>query len=165
MTKTKLLEALAFAEIAHTGAARKGTGEPYINHPIRVAALVAAHGGSEEAVIAAYLHDVVEDTHYTAEHVADLFGHEVAKIVVGLTSPGDDSEYNALLAAGGSDVHLVKAADIVDNTANAAEALGAYASTYLKKKAITLALLTKAPESLVLIAKGNIEHGNKLLAV
>lgn len=53
--------ALAFATAAHGEQKRKYTGNPYIEHPIRVAQLVKEAGGTEEMIAAAYLHDVVED--------------------------------------------------------------------------------------------------------
>lgn len=53
--------ALAFARVAHGEQKRKYTGNPYIEHPIRVAQLVREAGGTEEMIAAAYLHDVVED--------------------------------------------------------------------------------------------------------
>lgn len=53
--------ALAFARTAHGEQKRKYTGNPYIEHPIRVAQLVKEAGGTEEMIAAAYLHDVVED--------------------------------------------------------------------------------------------------------
>lgn len=53
--------ALAFARAAHGEQKRKYTGNPYIEHPIRVAQLVKEAGGTEEMIAAAYLHDVVED--------------------------------------------------------------------------------------------------------
>lgn len=56
--------ALAFARAAHGEQKRKYTGNPYIEHPIRVAQLVKEAGGTEEMIAAAYLHDVVEDVPY-----------------------------------------------------------------------------------------------------
>ena len=53
--------ALAFARAAHGEQKRKYTGNPYIEHPIRVAQLVKEAGGTEQMIAAAYLHDVVED--------------------------------------------------------------------------------------------------------
>lgn len=60
--------ALAFATAAHGEQKRKYTGNPYIEHPIRVAQLVKEAGGTKEMIAAAYLHDVVEDV-----SLADLF--------------------------------------------------------------------------------------------
>ncbi len=78
-------KAFLFAKEAHKGARRK-SGEPYIIHPIEVAHIVAKELGlGTKSVVAALLHDVVEDTDYTVEDIANLFGEKVAQIVSGLT--------------------------------------------------------------------------------
>ena len=64
--------ALAFATAAHGEQKRKYTGNPYIEHPIRVAQLVKEAGGTEEMIAAAYLHDVVEDV--SLEKIRELCG-------------------------------------------------------------------------------------------
>ena len=81
---TRTEEALRFAETAHQGQFRK-SGEPYIVHPILVAAITAAVSGDETMVQAALLHDVVEDTPHTLEEIRERFGDDVAHIVEGLT--------------------------------------------------------------------------------
>ncbi|NLK66825.1 MAG: bifunctional (p)ppGpp synthetase/guanosine-3',5'-bis(diphosphate) 3'-pyrophosphohydrolase [Campylobacteraceae bacterium] len=68
----------------HDGQFRK-SGEPYAVHPILVACIVAFMGGDDDMVIAALLHDVVEDTEYTVEEVREKFDDGVAKLVEGLT--------------------------------------------------------------------------------
>lgn len=60
-----LLRAATFAATAHVGQTRRGLPDPYINHPLRVAHHAAQAGLGEDAVIAALLHDVVEDTAHT----------------------------------------------------------------------------------------------------
>lgn len=71
-----------FAEAAHAGQTRKGAGkEPYISHVAEVAALVAGFGGSGGQVMAAWLHDTVEDCGVSPEEVAARFGAEVAALV------------------------------------------------------------------------------------
>jgi guanosine-3',5'-bis(diphosphate) 3'-pyrophosphohydrolase len=65
---------------------RRKSGEPYIYHPIAVAQIVAEEIGlGTTSVVAALLHDVVEDTDFTLEDMSRLFGPKVAKIVDGLT--------------------------------------------------------------------------------
>lgn len=65
---------------------RRRTGEPYIFHPIAVAKIVAYEIGLDTtSIVAALLHDVVEDTDYTIEDIERLFGENVARIVSGLT--------------------------------------------------------------------------------
>ncbi|HUD11256.1 MAG TPA: RelA/SpoT family protein, partial [Candidatus Saccharimonadia bacterium] len=77
-------QAVAFAIQAH-GDQVRASGQPYIIHPIAVAETVASWGLDYEAVIAALLHDVVEDTDVTLEGVAELFGPKVAELVDGVT--------------------------------------------------------------------------------
>lgn len=84
----RVLAALAFAAERHRGQLRKGvTHEPYINHPIGVVTLLWEIGGVRDVttLVAALLHDVVEDTATTPEEVARRFGVEVAGIVAELT--------------------------------------------------------------------------------
>ena len=78
------VKALELALTAHEGQLRK-SGEPYIIHPILVAAITAAFSSDETMVQAALLHDVVEDTSYTIEELEALFGDDVAHMVEGLT--------------------------------------------------------------------------------
>lgn len=82
----RLSAAYSLAAQAHAGQRRKGRGDvPYINHPCAVAALVAEAGGSADAVIAAVLHDTVEDTGTTLEDIRCRFGDRVAGLVDALT--------------------------------------------------------------------------------
>src|SRR5262249_51430933 len=77
--------ALRFAERAHRGQQRKGGDEPYILHPITVATLLAASGGDEDLICAAYLHDVVEDAGVELDEIAAMFGDEVAAMGAAVT--------------------------------------------------------------------------------
>ncbi|MCU7800000.1 MAG: bifunctional GTP diphosphokinase/guanosine-3',5'-bis pyrophosphate 3'-pyrophosphohydrolase [gamma proteobacterium symbiont of Lucinoma myriamae] len=76
--------AYLFGAEAHEGQTRM-TGEPYIYHPIAVARILAEMRMDEKTLIAAILHDVIEDTETHKEQIASLFGQEVAEIVDGLT--------------------------------------------------------------------------------
>jgi len=80
-------EALAFAKKAHEGQVRKYTGEPYVTHCIAVSEAVAAHVDDEDAIVAALLHDTVEDTDVTLEEIVEKFGERVAEYVWYLTKP------------------------------------------------------------------------------
>ncbi len=83
-----LLQALRFAAEKHRDHRRKGaTAAPYINHPITVAEQLAAFGlGSDmELLMAAILHDVVEDTDTTEAELVEVFGKRVARIVMEVT--------------------------------------------------------------------------------
>jgi len=77
-------EAIEFSRAAHQGQKRQ-SGDPYISHPIAVARILATLRLDVQAIIAALLHDVVEDTGTTAEQVAEKFGKPVAKLVDGLS--------------------------------------------------------------------------------
>jgi GTP pyrophosphokinase len=81
-------QALALAEQAHQGVMRD-SGEPYINHPIKVAETVRGWGLDEESIAAALLHDTVEDTGTTLKDIEKKFGAEVALLVNGLTKLDD----------------------------------------------------------------------------
>ncbi len=81
---SRIVDAVALAEYYHKDQIRK-SGEPYVVHPILVAALTAYVGGDEEMVIAALLHDVIEDTHCEIDELTRRFGPSVARLVEGLT--------------------------------------------------------------------------------
>lgn len=77
-------KAYELANKAHEGQTR-ATGEPYIIHPLAVAYILAELRMDEEGLIAALLHDVVEDTEYTVEDIKKAFGEEIAFLVDGVT--------------------------------------------------------------------------------
>jgi (p)ppGpp synthase/HD superfamily hydrolase len=77
--------ALAFATEKHHGQRRKGSGAPYVTHPLAVASIVGQYGGDEDQAIAALLHDVMEDCGVTRDDLATRFGERVARIVVACT--------------------------------------------------------------------------------
>lgn len=80
-------KAFKIADRAHEGQLRC-SGQPYVIHPILVAKIVAELGMDKESVIAALLHDVVEDTDLTLEDVTEKFGKSVASLVDGVTKLG-----------------------------------------------------------------------------
>lgn len=78
-------KAFNFARHAHKGV-RRLSGEPYIMHPLAVAQIVCSEIGlGSTSICSALLHDVVEDTDYTVEDIANMFGPKIAQIVDGLT--------------------------------------------------------------------------------
>lgn len=117
-------QALQFATQAHAGQTRAG-GEPYVNHPIRVADSIKQYKQSHnlDALIdAALLHDTVEDTDTTHEALHDLFGGLVASLVKELTSDPEQikkmgkAQYLAhKMAAMSSYALVIKLADRLDN--------------------------------------------------
>ena len=80
----QLESAYHFSEIAHQGQFRK-TGDPYISHPIAVASILAQWHLDPQALTAALLHDVMEDTHVTKDEISRRFGKPVADLVDGLS--------------------------------------------------------------------------------
>lgn len=84
----KLLQAISFSARKHRLQKRKGAdGEPYINHPVEVANLLAGVGKVEDIdiLIAAVLHDTIEDTDTNAEEITNLFGARVCGMVLEVT--------------------------------------------------------------------------------
>lgn len=125
-SRQKIKEAFEFANEAHKGVRRR-SGEPYIMHPLAVATIATREIGlGTTSVIASLLHDVVEDTDYTVEDIANLFGSKVATIVDGLTKisgvMGSDTSQQAesfrkmiLTLADDVRVILIKIADRLHN--------------------------------------------------
>ena len=99
--------ALALAVRMHAGQYRK-SGDPYVVHPIVVAAITASFSADETMVIAALLHDVVEDTEHSIEEIEAEFGKDVAHIVAGLTKIVMIRDEN--LAASGNDERISSSA-------------------------------------------------------
>lgn len=126
----RLLRAFDVAARLHASQRRKGSGVPYLAHPMAVAALVLDYGGDEDAAIAGLLHDALEYTGDTAAARAavGLFGPRVLATVEGCIDgvPGADGRkepwrvrkerYLAHLAAADGPVLLVSAADKLHNT-------------------------------------------------
>ena len=83
-----LLKALEFAAQMHRDQRRKGVeASPYINHPIQVAEVLASHGGVSDlaTLMAALLHDTVEDTQATLDDLTKIFDAEVSSLVAAVT--------------------------------------------------------------------------------
>ena len=83
----KIRGAYEVAREAHQGQLRR-SGEPYIDHPIRVAMILVDLGMDTDSIVAALLHDVVEDTETTLDEIKKNFGPEVALLVDGVTKLG-----------------------------------------------------------------------------
>jgi GTP diphosphokinase / guanosine-3',5'-bis(diphosphate) 3'-diphosphatase len=112
------------AQRMHSGQFRK-SGEPYITHPLAVAQILAELGMDTTTLVAALLHDTVEDTSYTMDALGAEFGGEVALLVDGVTKfekdfYGADAEVHTIrkmIVAAGVDVRvlIVKLADRLHN--------------------------------------------------
>ena len=79
-----LRQAWRVGAAAHAGQTRK-SGEPYITHPVAVACVLAELGLDVESLIAAILHDTIEDTPLGRDEIAAQFGEDVAELVEGVT--------------------------------------------------------------------------------
>src|SRR5689334_13793423 len=119
----RLTKALVFAAEAHRNQRRKGASqEPYINHLIEVLDLVASvEDGDIEILMAALLHDVLEDTRSSYGELVATFGERVARLVQensdDMTLPKPERRRVRLAGIGGKSraARLVKFADIISN--------------------------------------------------
>ena len=126
--KYGIKRAYEFAEKKHAGQTR-GSGEPYIKHPLRVARLAAEWGSESDVIMAALLHDVAEDCGVPLSEIRELFGSNVEGIVDTVTALSDKEFANHTLTKAqkdllsdaklqsrmNSEALLVKIADRIDN--------------------------------------------------
>ena len=120
------LRAYNYSAVAHEGQFRKG-GAPYITHPLAVAEILASWHLDAQTLIAALLHDVVEDTGISSEDIANEFGKPVAQLVDGVTkldkiqfedkAQAQAENFRKMLLAMARDVRviLIKLADRLHN--------------------------------------------------
>ena len=109
--------AISIAKQAHEGQFRRG-GKPYFSHVSAVANLLSVSGHSWDIVSAGYLHDVVEDTNYTIDQLADLgVDWRVLLLIEVLTHKKGQSyeEYIIRIQSSSSAVKKIKIADIIHN--------------------------------------------------
>ena len=119
-------EAYEFSEAAHHGQQRQ-SGDPYISHPVAVAQIVANWQLDAQAIMAALLHDVTEDTAVTKEEISSRFGKPVADLVDGVSkldrlesqtpAEAEAENFRKMLLAMARDVRvmLIKLADRLHN--------------------------------------------------
>ncbi|MCH2140619.1 MAG: HD domain-containing protein [Phycisphaerales bacterium] len=112
--------AAAMATVAHEGQRRKN-GTPYVQHPARVAALLASAGGDEFLIAAGFLHDVIEDGPIDYDEILEECGEDVADWVALMTKDMRlredirEPEYIKQLAEGAWEARAIKLADQIDN--------------------------------------------------
>ena len=125
----RVMAALAFAARVHANQRRKGAAqEPYVNHLIEVAELVAeaTAGADEDALVAALLHDVAEDCGVSGAALAEAFGPEVARVVAecsdDMTLPKEERRRARIASASRKTprARMVKIADMISNLRAAA---------------------------------------------
>ncbi|HGV3493429.1 TPA: HD domain-containing protein [Klebsiella quasipneumoniae subsp. quasipneumoniae] len=146
-------KAQMFAAGAHAGVGqkRKYTGEDYIHHPVAVAEIVRKHGGTDEMVAAAMLHDTIEDTQVTFGHIFSLFGDRVAEMVDALSNKAKKEDGNretrffinvkALRERLDMQSRVIKLADLIHNTQSITRYDQKFAAQYLAEKAFMLRVL------------------------
>ena len=122
----RVLRAFQIGAQAHAGQERK-SGEPYITHPVAVAGILAELGLDAETIIAAILHDTLEDTELSREALAAEFGEVVAELVDGVTKldkmrfgsrqEADAESFRKMLLAMARDIRviLIKLSDRLHN--------------------------------------------------
>lgn len=152
--KDLILIASRFAEGAHEGQVRKYTGEPYIEHPRRVAHLVTeAADHTDYMVAAALLHDVVEDCGVKLSIIVHVFGPVVGDYVNWLTNVSKPEDGNRVrrkamdrdqLAAAPWPVHTIKVCDLIDNSESIIKHDRDFARVYLREKRQLLDVLIQA---------------------
>ncbi|HEY3326052.1 MAG TPA: bifunctional (p)ppGpp synthetase/guanosine-3',5'-bis(diphosphate) 3'-pyrophosphohydrolase [Novimethylophilus sp.] len=122
----QVMAAYRFSAAAHEGQLRK-SGEPYISHPVTVASILAELHLDAQALMAALLHDVMEDTAITKQQIAEQFGKTVAELVDGVSkldkiefqtaTHAQAENFRKMLLAMSQDVRviLIKLADRLHN--------------------------------------------------
>ena len=122
----RVIRAYEVGAVAHEGQARK-SGEPYITHPVAVAGILAELGMDAETIIAAILHDTLEDTELSRTELSGEFGETVAELVDGVTKldkmrfssrqEADAESFRKMLLAMARDLRviLIKLADRLHN--------------------------------------------------
>ena len=141
--KPHLAPAHEYAKAQHAGTFRKYTDEEYIIHCERVCLTVFMWGADDEVLMAALLHDTIEDTDTTEEELTALFGNAVTMIVKSVTIPNIPTNAQPLLkhqlivghtSKGCARSKLLKLADIKDNTRDMHLYDKRYAKSYYSKK-------------------------------
>ncbi|MDM1712450.1 MULTISPECIES: HD domain-containing protein [Pseudomonas] len=146
----------------HDGEVRKYTdGEPYINHPIAVARIVASVSDRWEDIAAALLHDVLEcaeDIRAGREEVIrNRLGTEVLRLVLEVTNPSRPSDGSRSVRKAIDRAHLAKAspagqtlrlADAIHNFSNLEQRNPAFALTYAREKVLILPLTLQGSSEL-----------------
>ena len=148
----RISEAFILAIRAHKGSYR-GDGVPYVSHPIRIALHALNLGMSSDTVIAAVLHDVVEDTDTPLSEIRDKFGEGVESMVKALTksprgTPNRTQIYQEQLLEGPIEARRIKLLDIQDNLSDV--------DVYLGEDAAREYRLSR--EALAAVLEASLEH-------
>lgn len=154
-----------FAERAHVGQYRKGSGLPYITHPRAVAMMVARHYSDPEVIAAALMHDVLEDTSTGKAEIGDRFGLVVANYVDELTKKPVEGNRRARVAAENARIALIspaaksiKCADVNHNVTDVVQVDPTFALAYVREKEAQLLALQGANSTLWSLAAETISN-------
>lgn len=151
--------AAAFATEKHKDQKRKYTGDPYIIHPAAVATLVSdCPECTDEMIVAAWLHDTVEDCGISNGEIQELFGVAVAELVGWLTDVSVPSDGNRATrkaidrnhtAQAPAAAQTIKLADLIDNSVSIIRHDEKFAKVFLQEKTLLLKVLTKGNKRLL----------------
>jgi (p)ppGpp synthase/HD superfamily hydrolase len=151
---------------AHKGQFRRYTNEPFVVHPLAVAQLVSYVTDDEATIVAALLHDVIEDTTVTKEMIEAGFGLEISALVSEVTNVTKKSDGNREwrkarerehLAVASPRAKTIKLADILDNVPSIIKYDPGFARIYVVEKKALLEFLAEGNESLYFDAKRLID--------
>jgi (p)ppGpp synthase/HD superfamily hydrolase len=174
--KDRISQATGFAAEAHKGQTRNWVNEPYILHPLRVMELVKMVTGDEDVLVAALLHDTVEDCGVSLTTIELKFGAAVAKLVWEMTNckarPETKDHVEAtrpnrterkrrdreFLALASPEAQTIKLADIIDNAGDIRRVNPGFAKTYIPELQALVAVLTKGHPDLILRAQRLLEN-------
>jgi guanosine-3',5'-bis(diphosphate) 3'-pyrophosphohydrolase len=168
-----IIDAERIATDAHASQMRKYTWDAYIVHPKAVADIVADVTDDPVTIAAAWLHDVVEDTHVTLDQIRKHFGWAVAGLVENVTNVTCKEDGNREMRKALERAHLAKAhpkaqtiklADILDNVPSIVRYDPGFAVTYVEEKRLVLNVLRKGNATLWHRAKQLIEESQEQLA-
>ncbi len=151
----RFARAVAFATLAHGTQTRKYNGRPYVEHPLAVARMVSRFAHDDDMLLAAVLHDTVEDTPVTLDDVARTFGAPVAALVADLTDVSRPSDGNRAVrkrmdllhtAAAQPRAKTVKLMDMVHNSLSIVRHDRGFAGHFLLEMQASLPLMRDASD-------------------
>ena len=149
--------AIAYATLAHKGQKRKYTGTPYIDHPLEVMGIVRTVPHTTEMLMAAVLHDTVEDTAATLDEIDKNFGKVVRSLVSDLTDISDPEDGNRAFRKAKDREHSINAsaqaqtikyADLISNSESIVKHDPGFAKVYMNEKKLLLDGMTKGNQTL-----------------
>lgn len=161
MQQSNLIRAIRFANRKHreVGQRRKWSGKPYITHPVAVVRLLMQYTEpTESMLVAAALHDTVEDTNTTFDEIEEHFGKEVRDLVYWLTDVAKSEDGNRAarmqinrdhIENAPAEAQTIKAADSAHNLMDCVTTAGAFAFKYVPEKRATFNILHKADPAML----------------